>query len=459
MPPPPVRSSRWFIYASTGLLVFLCLAVTLAGLLLLRKASGSLLAEIAGSSMEPSLQGPRVIIDCPKCKFTNRWTIDAWNPRFEVCCMCCNHKLETPDPPIIASGQRITYRALRWNRSPIQRFDTVVINSTNEQSREVKRVIGLPHEDVAIRDGRLWVNDTLISPTPSQFLRQAVLMRHWLADTPSSSLDLFLRSVHTPIHNNLPINAHDSHAYVAAQNYGVSFRFAMLDGQWKLRLRWIQSEPSISRVTTTPESGLEQRANSDAKLDSHRYFCDLEIASGESTELWVNGIPLAPNPHHRGWRSPWLNILSIDGTLHVGENYAMPWTTIGRRYDASEHEDRVASSTSAPHSADSQNEETIPLVSLEVLQGDPAIDRCLVYRGIVYRGYRDTDTQRFRPEDGFIVLGDNVSISEDSRGAGDASIRIHAQQMRGIVTPEQNDLDSLIRQTESLPKGICTRVE
>jgi len=50
------------------------------------------------------------------------------------------------------------------------------------------------------------------------------------------------------------------------------------------------------------------------------------------------------------------------------------------------------------------------------------------------------------------VLGDNVSISEDSRGAGDASIRIHAQQMRGIVTPEQNDLDSLIRQTESLPK-------
>ncbi|MBM3964809.1 MAG: hypothetical protein FJ308_07035 [Planctomycetes bacterium] len=334
----------------------------------------------------------------------------------------------------------------------------MVINSSNEQSREVKRVLGLPHEDVAIRDGRLWVNDTLISPTPSQFLRQAVLMRHWLADTQSSSLDLFLRSIHAPIHNNLPINAHDSHAYVAAKNYGVSFRFGAMDGQWKLRLRWIQSELNISSDAGTPESDREQRSNSDRKPDSHRYFCDLEIASEESTELWVNGNPLAPNPHRRGWSSPWLTLLSIDGTLYVGENYAMPWTAIGRHFEMAEQEPDVAISSSLLRSADSLAEENVQLVSLEVLHGDPAIDRCLVYRGIVYRGYRDTDTQRFRPADGFIVLGDNVSISEDSRGAGDASTRIPAQQMRGIVSPEQNDLDSLIRQTESLPTGICARV-
>ena len=101
----------------------------------------------------------------------------------------------------------------------------------------------------------------------------------------------------------------------------------------------------------------------------------------------------------------------------------------------------------------------VPLVFMETLQGEPAIDRCLVYRGIVYRGYRDSDSQRFRSADGFVVLGDNVSISEDSRGAGDASTRIEAQKMRGIDIPERNDLDSLLRQTESLPPGTRVRTD
>lgn len=444
MPPPPVRSSRWFIYTSTGLLVFLCLAVTLAGLMLLRKASGPMLAEIAGSSMEPTLLGPRIVIDCPECKFSNRWAVDSWNPRFEVRCMCCNRKLEPPDPPIIASGQRIAYRTLRLNRSPIQRFDTVIINTANDQPREVKRVVGLPHEDVAIRDGQLWVNDKLTPPTPDLFLRQAVLMGHWSSGNQSASLDQFLKSVHAPLQNNLPINAHDSHAYVVAHNYGVSFRLGAIDGKWKLRLRWIQSG-----VALAPES--------------RRYFCDLEIASGESTELWVNGTSLAPNPHHRGWSSQWLTILSIGGTLHVGDHYAMPWATIGRVFGSTKLETAAENgdeySEAATISVDPNSPEVVPLFSLEILQGDPAIDRCMVYRGIVYRGYRDADTQRFLPADGFVVLGDNVSISEDSRGARDASTRIEAQQMRGIVVPERSDLDSLLRQTESLPSGIFLNVD
>ena len=440
MPPPPVRSSRWFIYTSTGLLVFLCLAVTLAGLMLLRKASEPLLAEIAGSSMEPTLLGPRIVIDCPECNFSNRWAVDSWNPRFEVRCMGCNRKLEPPDPPIIASGQRIAYRTLRWNRSPIQRFDTVIINTANDQPREVKRVVGLPYEDVAIRDGQLWVNDKLISPTPDQFLRQAVLMGHWSAGNQSASLDQFLKSIHAPLQNNLPINAHDSHAYVPAQNYGVSLRLGAIDGKWKLRLRWIQSGVDIA-----PES--------------RRYFCDLEIASGESTELWVNGISVAPNHHHRGWSSQWLTILSIDGILHVGDHYSLPWDSIGRVLKPAEPESADGQPNVDLISERSTDPPNVPLVFMETLQGEPAIDRCLVYRGIVYRGYRDSDSQRFRSADGFVVLGDNVSISEDSRGAGDASTRIEAQKMRGIVIPERNDLDSLLRQTESLPPGTRVRTD
>lgn len=440
MLPPPVRSSRWFIYTSTGLLVFLCLAVTLAGLLLFRKASQPLLAEIAGSSMEPTLMGPRIAIDCPGCKFPNRWTIDSWNPRFEVQCMCCNRKIETPDPPSIASGQRIAYRTLRLHRTPIERFDTVVINAENGQDREVKRIIGLPHEDVAIRDGQLWVDDKLVSPTPDQFLRQAILMGHWSTGNQSASLDQFLKSVHAPLRNNLPINAHDSHAYVPALNYGVSFRLGANDGKWKLRFRIID-------VRTETES------------ESLRYYCDVDIASGETTELWVNGTPLAPNPHHRGWNRQWLTILSIDGTLYVGDNYAIPWTTVDRDFETALLESEDQHSSTAFISGDSTSEQVTPLVSLQILHGDPAIDRCLVYRGIVYRGYRDSDTHHFRPADGFVVLGDNVSISEDSRGAGDASTRIEAQRMRGIVIPEPNDLDSLLRQTESLPSGICVRTQ
>jgi len=459
MPPQPVRSSRWFIYTSTGLLVFLCLSVTLAGLLLLRKASQPLLAEIAGSSMEPTLAGPRIVIECPDCQFSNRWAIDSWNPRFEVRCMCCNRKLEPPDPPTIASGQRIAYRKLRWNHSPIQRFDTVVINTANDQPREVKRVVGLPNEDVAIRNGKLWVNDKPISPTPAQFLRQAVLMGHWSNVNQTTSLDQFLKSVHAPLQNNLRINAHDSHVYIAAQDYGVSFRLGAWGGKWKLRIRLIQSIDSVPENVPHNDkqymSRIENPTSVDVGSEVRQHFCELDIGSGESTELWVNGNPVAPNPHHRSWGSPWITILSINGTLHVGDHYSLPWHSIGRILKPAEPESADGQPNVDLNSEGSTAPANVDLVFIETLHGDPAIDRCLVYRGIVYRGYRDSDTQRFLPDDGFVVLGDNVSISEDSRGAGDASTRIGAQKLRGVVISEPNDLDSLLRQSESLPSGTC----
>jgi hypothetical protein len=90
-------------------------------------------------------------------------------------------------------------------------------------------------------------------------------------------------------------------------------------------------------------------------------------------------------------------------------------------------------------------------IQVRVHSGSFQLDRYLIFRDIDYRGYADAPSQEFSVLDGYLVLGDNVSISEDSRNAGNYSIdgRVRAEAVRGIVEQPRNMLDSLLRQAET----------
>lgn len=73
----------------------------------------------------------------------------------------------------------------------------------------------------------------------------------------------------------------------------------------------------------------------------------------------------------------------------------------------------------------------------------------LVFRDIHYRGTSDSEYQLFQ-EDGLVLLGDNVSLSFDSRNRWPEGIP--EERAIGIVQLPQTGIEHLLRQRELLPK-------
>lgn len=439
----PLPVSRWFLYGSTGLLVFLCLAVLVAQLILMRRSKEVRTGRIVGSSMEPGLRGPRIRIVCDRCRFDNRFTADALSTRLPINCLGCNAPLSATEPLDILPGQTIRYRPLppipahspnAWTAeqsnpanpnqpSAIQRWDRVVIRS-GQPTGEVKRVVGLPGEAIEIRDGRICLNGQPIQRSPSQFLEQSVLVGNWSAQAPLALND-WLQRLPSSIDNTLPINAHDSHRPATARDIGVSLRLIPTSEPWTATLV-LRSQPTFSIRIANEKGGMRYTIERPVPIDPPE---DAPFVRTASHPLWIHCMALDDS-----W------IVSDDvGTCLI---YSPKSTNL-----SSDSEPNTTPPTIANQPTTSPPER--PIVSFELDDGHAPVDCLLLYRGIVYRGFGDQSQQAFPDGPGYIVLGDNVSISEDSRGAGEASIRIPAEAIRGVLLPDSNPLENLLRQSEN----------
>jgi hypothetical protein len=94
-----------------------------------------------------------------------------------------------------------------------------------------------------------------------------------------------------------------------------------------------------------------------------------------------------------------------------------------------------------------------PSMTLQDSDSKPNCDLAIVFRDLVYRGYGDANEETISAGPGYVVLGDNISISKDSRGPTGNSERWDASRIRGVVLPTSNPLDNLLRQrsTRSCP--------
>jgi signal peptidase I len=414
---PQIRTSRWFIYVSSGLIVFLCLSVLLAGLILLSKSSQPLTGQVAGSSMEPTLQGPRLLVTCSVCQAVNQFSIDAWNPKRPASCPCCSRSILTEDEPPIQHGDTLRYTLLRWLRNDsIQRGDVVVLERESGSLKALKRVVGLPDEQITLRDGDLWINDRRYEKTLRETLRQSVLVAAWDPRFCDRSLDSFLDSLSLPLTNELPINAHDSHAIIPTRDVGIALRFV---------------EPI--------QKGRLATSLSDS---SHRY--DIDVFAREDWLVSCNGnaVPRISTGQGRGGGfSQWIIVACIDGRVLVGDEF-------GTCFASPLESMRSAVEDDPP----TTKKQSMTISSMKEL---PTMDLVLVFRDLVYRGYGDTAEETIPAGPGYVVLGDNISISDDSRGPLGGSTRWGREQIKGVLLRDSNDLASLLRQSDQLRRCGC----
>ena len=434
------RPSRWFVVATLGLLAFLILGL-IGAYLLMRQSHVVRVGRIAGSSMEPALRGPRLELVCTNCQSSNSWTYDAWNPSREARCRFCREYLETSDPKL-TQGETVRYVPIRRLRPSIagrtdpqedrpsggqsdlvDRWDMVVLEARQDdnpkvnQANQVKRVVGLPGETIRIAQGRIYADGKPIVPTLREFMQQAVLIAHWELgskspgenqsgeNSPGNTLEEFLSGFAAPIDNALPINAHDSHQLVAVSDIGIAMRLAQPQSNWNLKFQLVHGDQRIPIELSCYEKDTQVTL----------------VAPGIQDGTGSVPSPLPQIGLIRSWQPTWIHVVVLGGRLIVFDEGQERWS--------------VALGTM---------QEGLRWTDLSLVDPPGLIDRCMIYRGLHYRGIRDTPEQEFAAAGGWIVLGDNGTISEDSRYW--ERPRVVRDELLGILEPRTGLMEGLVKQ-------------
>jgi type IV secretory pathway protease TraF len=144
------------IFVSTAFLVFAVATV------LLQKPDREVL-RIVGPSMWPGLLGQHAELLCHDCG--NSYTVDAERvpvPDIVSCPHCRRVSLSDSAVKLFA-GERVTLDHVALLRRGVQRFDVVAFEVPGGEQLAVKRVIGLPGERVAIRQGDIYINEEILT--------------------------------------------------------------------------------------------------------------------------------------------------------------------------------------------------------------------------------------------------------------------------------------------------------
>jgi hypothetical protein len=424
--------------------------------------------------MEPALRGPRLKWTCNRCEVPFHFCFDSLRPGIPVRCPNCGHvdidfDLESAllKPNAIDTGEQLEYMPPRFvgarreaNRIKteyrgFQRGDLVVIqdpDTPDDTSREVKRLVGFPNESIAIRNGDLWINEERIQRTYNQLLGQSLLVdplssvawkssssppvepvNHWQLDASmvsgkallvGSEADAILDDTNetaatTPtesvphgkrldfkttrfswISNEYSRNAHDSHDVIMVGDIGCAIQVAnaMNDWQTTITLRTPQRQTIF----------MLDCSNGQLSISIDGIESDSEFAIQDS--------------------SHWIVVMIADGQAIAGTSER----EILRFPLAKSDETEIAS-----------EQDTSP-ISIECRFGRMMIEQRLVFRDIHYRGAADSPVQTIEAGNGVVVLGDNVSLSNDSRQRWDDDLGLDA--IKGIVLKQREGLEALLWQ-------------
>lgn len=406
------RPSRWFVFATFGLLGLLTVGITSAYLMLLKHSTKDRIGVLTGSSMEPALRGPRVEMRCGQCNILNSWAIDAWDSAKPTRCQFCREYLDSSEEPLIREGEVVGYVPavlLRRNsRGPamarsgglsLQRWDVVVVDPEDQQQvhgGQIKRVVGMPGESVSIRNGRVLIDGEMVQPSIEQFLKQAVLMSSWDRKSAVEKLSEFISKLTCPIDNELPINAHDSHLRQSVEDIGIAFRISKPQPNWNLKFHLQHGKKRMLVWFSCYENKAQVVLKSEGTVFRNLGYVE-------------------------SWTPAWINVVVLSDRLIVFD----------------EKKELLSCELQSL-------EQGLGWADLEVEEPEGLIDRCMIYRGLYYRGKSDSDTQDFPADQGWIVLGDNVSISEDSRFWEQS--RIPVDRIRGVLRQHPTWMQGLIKQ-------------
>jgi signal peptidase I len=118
---------------------------------------------VQGSSMAPALMGPHIAATCPRCGSVLHVGTDQLPAGGWIACSKCAALVTTGDLPISAGDTMWVDRTAFVIRGP-RRWELVVFQCQNDATQLcVKRVVGLPGERVAFRDGEVLINDQRVA--------------------------------------------------------------------------------------------------------------------------------------------------------------------------------------------------------------------------------------------------------------------------------------------------------
>ena len=450
---------RWFIYTSTGLFIFLCLAIIFAAFLLLRRGRLPRTGLITGSSMEPVFRGPRYLWSCTLCKESQEFALDTCKSNQPFRCQFCRKidfesAVDFNDVESIHNrirqGDQVrfaTLRTIRANRaheianglvheSGLQRGDVVVFQESREAKREIKRIVGFAFEQITVKGGDLFVNQERWHKTLEQSLRQSILLHAWEraistkrheSPQPSGRWKIggdefqgvlnsktsetmahgamklrFENDLHEDINNQLAVNAHDSHAIVSVPDFGIALQLSRLESPWKIKCifhSWL-SRPVVL----------------------------LELL-GSSLTIESGGQVARVDLFQRQDKSVWIVMAMVDGHLLIGSQ---------------DEEWLRAKLPLIPANLPlSESHESTP-IEVNSISGSLEIDQLLVFRDIYYRGNGDSDVQTWSAGERIVVLGDNVSASSDSRERWPDGLPPNSA--KGVVLQTESPIEVLLRQ-------------
>ena len=139
---------------------------------------------IPTGSMAPSLQGQHMDLECQNCKLRYRTGVsqeaNAFGGLDSTDCPVCQYRtnMSTNEPDHVSnSGDRILVNKFVYDFNEPERYDVIVFkNPNNGKQNYIKRLVGLPGDNLLIENGDIYVLEPCLlytSPSP----RDATLSR------------------------------------------------------------------------------------------------------------------------------------------------------------------------------------------------------------------------------------------------------------------------------------------
>lgn len=347
---------------------------------------------VAGSSMAPTLLGPRRVFRCQECRHDFDVGLDQLPRGDEAFCPQCNERRATVLPKADRAGDRLIVDRTKFTwRSP-RRWEVVVFRCPgNGTTLCVKRILGLPGEMVTLDDGDVLVNGQRMRKT----LNEQRALRQLIYQETNSRLDVAEFSFQLPRIG--PVTDDSSfNQYIAPPPNRVPDLMLTFDGR-------LEGSGQVLVAATL-----------------HGGRCEIAVAF-DKTAITVrqNGVTLAEEQLNQaaplsGRPAAWtFSLFDRQALVAIGDRVVLAVPLVdGRR--------------------ETMNETQLTLRT-EVLTGE--IRNLAVWRDVYY-AVRNGDRPMADPGDSWLlgpreyfVAGDNAAISDDSRswpaGAGlDAELLI-----------------------------------
>jgi signal peptidase I len=126
---------------------------------------------VPNNSMAPTLLGPHRLATCPHCGKavvlfydpTDQGGLESDGEDLGICESCMRTARVRPDGELPRGPDRFICNKLL----SVKRWDLVVFRSpARPEFKYVKRLVGLPGEEIVIKEGAMWVNGTRQDPPP-----------------------------------------------------------------------------------------------------------------------------------------------------------------------------------------------------------------------------------------------------------------------------------------------------